>query len=558
MSATEIFRRARDLLIATQSDYERARREFDWPRFETFNWAHDWFDVIARGNTRTALRIVDDSREVLELSFEQLRVNSNRLASYLLRIGVRRGDSVLLMVGNAPALWETMLALIKLGCPAVPTTTLMTPADLRYRLEHANVKAVVTEPQYADRFAGLMQGRIGLLTQGTMPGWLSLSEATSEPADFAARGTTRANDPLLLYFTSGTTSRPKLVVHTHVSYPVGHLSTMYWAGIRPGDVHLNLSSPGWAKHAYSSFFAPWAAEATVVAMHSARFDPARLLDVLITQQVTSFCAPPTVWRALVGLPLASYGTRLRELLSAGEPLNPEVIAQVRQAWGLTVRDGYGQTETTLQVGNFPGQPVVPGCMGRPAPGYRITLLDSNGEPATEGEICVDLGNAPAGVMSGYLDDPQRTAAVMRNGHYHTGDSARVEDDGNITFVGRNDDVFKSSDYRISPFELESVLIEHEAVIEAAVIPSPDPRRLSVPKACVILAPGFAQDRATAQAILHFVRERVPPYQRIRRIEFRDLPKTVSGKIRRVELRQAELARTSEARGACEFWEEDFK
>lgn len=558
MSATEIFRRARDLLIDTRSDYERASREFDWPRFETFNWAHDWFDVIARGNERTALRIIHDSGEVLESSFEQLRVSSNRLANYLVSMGVRRGDRILLMVGNVPSLWEAMLALIKLGCPAVPTTTLMTPADLRYRLEHADVKVVITEPQYADRFGGLMQGRIGLQTEGRAPGWLSLLDATSESVDFVAHGTTRASDPLLLYFTSGTTSRPKLVLHTHVSYPVGHLSTMYWLGIRPGDVHFNLSSPGWAKHAYSSFFAPWAAEATIVAMHSARFDPARLLEVLVAQQVTSFCAPPTVWRALVGLPLDNYETRLRELLSAGEPLNPEIIAQVRQAWGLTVRDGYGQTETTLQIGNFPGQPVVPGCMGRPAPGYRIALLDSDGQPAAEGEICVDLGNAPAGVMPGYLADPQRTAAVMRDGYYHTGDIARAEDDGNVTFVGRNDDVFKSSDYRISPFELESVLIEHEAVVEAAVIPSPDPRRLAVPKACIILAPGFAPDRETAQAILRFVRERVSPYQRIRRIEFRDLPKTVSGKIRRVELRQAELTRKSETRGPCEFWEEDFK
>jgi acetyl-CoA synthetase len=332
---------------------------------------------------------------------------------------------------------------------------------------------------------------------------------------------------------------------------------MYWLGLQPGDVHLNLSSPGWAKHAWSSFFAPWNAEATIVAMQTARFDAAQLLRELVRCEVTSFCAPPTVWRALIQLPLQDAKVKLRELLSAGEPLNPEVIAQVRNAWGLTIRDGYGQTETTLQVGNFPGQPVKPGSMGRAAPGYRIALLDDDGHPREEGEICVALADKPVGVMPGYLDDPQRTANVMRHGHYHTGDVAMRDADGYFTYVGRNDDVFKCSDYRISPFELESLLIEHECVMEAAVVPSPDPQRLAVPKAFVVLRQGFAPTRETALSVLRFVRSRSSPFKRVRRLEFADLPKTVSGKIRRVELRGIELQRSLETRRPQEFWEEDF-
>jgi acetyl-CoA synthetase len=322
-------------------------------------------------------------------------------------------------------------------------------------------------------------------------------------------------------------------------------------------VHLNLSSPGWAKHAYSSFLAPWTAGATVVAMQTARFDAAYLLKVLVDCGVTTFCAPPTVWRSLVQFPLRDYRVRLREVLSAGEPLNAEIIEQVRSAWGLTVREGYGQTETTVLIGNFPGQEVVPGAMGRAAPGYDIVLHDPDGRIADEGEVCVDLGNAPVGIMPGYADDPARTAHVMRSNVFHTGDVARVSADGLYTFVGRNDDVFKSSDYRISPFELESVLVEHPAVQEAAVVPSYDPKRLSVPKAFVVLAPGYAPEGATALDILQYVRKHVSPYMRIRRLEFRELPKTISGKIRRVELRGSESQRDAAGRNANEFWEDDF-
>jgi acetyl-CoA synthetase len=324
-------------------------------------------------------------------------------------------------------------------------------------------------------------------------------------------------------------------------------------------VHLNLSSPGWAKHAWSSLFAPWNAQATILAYHYERFDARALLAKLVECRVSTFCAPPTVWRMLIQNELREWRVTLREAASAGEPLNPEVIAQVRDAWGVTIRDGFGQTETTAQVGNSPGARIKPGSMGRPLPGYPVVLLDAEGHPAQEGEICLDLAQRPLGLMQGYLDDSERTASAMDDGYYHTGDVATCDADGYLTYVGRMDDVFKSSDYRISPFELESVLIEHPAVAEAAVVPSADALRLSVPKAFIVLAAGIAPDAATAASIFRHVRERVSPYKRIRRLEFAALPKTISGKIRRVELRRLEQSRApADARHPQEFWEEDLR
>ena len=554
MNPTEIFRRARDFLIAHRTDYEGACRGFEWPRPERFNWALDWFDAIARGNSRTALRIVGDGGLDAQLSFDDLRQRSNFLARELRSLGVVRGDRVLIMLGNVPALWELTLACMKLGCPVIPTTTLLMAADLRDRIERGVARVVITDPVFAERFAGIADGGLRLLIRGSHAGWQTLS-TTQVLDDFDPGADTPATDPLFFYFTSGTTAKPKAVVHTHVSYPIGHLSTMYWLGLRPGDRHLNLSSPGWAKHAWSSFFAPWNAEATIVMVNHARFDAAALVRELVRCEVTSFCAPPTVWRSIIQLPLDEIETRLRELASAGEPLNAEVITRVQAAWGLTIRDGYGQTETTAQIGNCPGQEVVPGSMGRVLPGYHIELLDIEGNVSDEGEICVSLPEKPVPVMPGYLGEP----GGMEGAFYHAGDIARRDSRGYFTYVGRNDDVFKCSDYKISPFELESLLIEHEAVVEAAVVPSPDEKRLSVPKAFVILAAGHSPSRQTAASILTFVRERTSPFKRIRRIEFADLPKTVSGKIRRVDLRRSELARdlTSGVRNNLEFWEEDI-
>ena len=382
--------------------------------------------------------------------------------------------------------------------------------------------------------------------------------------DFSVDEPTRADDPLLLYFTSGTTALPKLVEHTHTSYPIGHLSTMYWIGLQPGDVHLNVSSPGWAKHAWSCVFAPWIAGATICLFNYERFDAAAMLDVLRDAKVTTFCAPPTVWRMLIQQDLAAWkdSLSLRELVGAGEPLNPEVIEAVQRGWGLTIRDGFGQTETSLQIGNSPAQQLKLGSMGRPMPGFSITLVDPiTGDPASgeapEGEICVDMSpERPVGLMVGYHGDTERNETAFAGGRYHTGDVATIDDDGYITYVGRTDDVFKASDYRISPFELESVLIEHPAVAEAAVVPAPDELRLAVPKAYVVLVAGKEPSKELAGDILRHCRENLAPYKRIRRLQFADLPKTISGKIRRVELRDTEQ-QSAGTRPDNEYREEDF-
>jgi acetyl-CoA synthetase len=559
MSDADAFRAARDLLLACRGDDARAQEEFAWPALTEFNWALDWFDRVPPRD-RVALHVVTQGAGEARLTFGELSAASDRLANGLRDRGVARGDRLLLMLGNVPELWTTMLAAMKLGAVLIPASTLLTPDDLADRLTRGNVAAIVCDASLCDRFAGLGFTGVGVAVGDAPAGWLAYDEVAAGADGFSPVGRTAAADPLFLYFTSGTTTLPKLVEHTHASYPAGHLSTMYWLGLQPGDVHLNISSPGWAKHAWSCLFAPWNAEATVFMLNQPRFDAPSLLEAIVEHGVTSLCAPPTVWRLLIQQDLASYDVRLRELIGAGEPLNPEVIARVEQAWGITIRDGYGQTETTLQVGNVVGSPVKAGSMGRPVPGYSVVLVDVDGnrvEGAGEGEVCIDLARRPLGLMTGYRDSAEKTAEAMRGGVYHTGDVAQRDDDGYLTFVGRTDDVFKASDYRISPFELESALIEHAAVAEAAVVPSPDPVRLAVPKAFVVLAPGHAADEATARAIMGFTRERLAPYKRIRRLEFADLPKTISGKIRRVELRDAEAGRDLTARNANEWWEEDL-
>jgi acetyl-CoA synthetase len=559
VTPTESFERARDVLLRHREDLEAARAEFRWPVLDDFNWAWDWFDVLAARSDKTALRIVSEvpgGRRAHEATYRQLAERSTRLARYLRDHGVSQGDRVLVMLNNVMPLWETMLAAMRLGAVVIPATVQLTADDIDDRIARGDVRHMVTDADCARKLRQPERLRVRLAVGGA-DGFTTYDDALQGPSGLA-RVATRASDPLLLYFTSGTTAKPKVVLHTHESYPVGHLSTMYWLGLRAHDVHENVSSPGWAKHAWSSFFAPWNAGATIVVHDYARFSARGTLEVLREQGVTTMCAPPTVWRMLILESLGARPSQLRELCSAGEPLNPEVIETVRSAWGITVRDGYGQTETTAQVGNPPGLPVKVGSMGKPLPGYDVTLLDSSGGEVLEGEVALRTSPRPVPLMVGYVDDPDRTAAVMADGHYRTGDEARRDDDGYIHFVGRGDDVFKSSDYRISPFELESVLVSHELVAEAAVVPSPDPVRLAVPKAFVVLLPGTPETLETARAIFEFASAKVAPYMRVRRLEFASLPKTISGKIRRVELRKLEESRRQKGeRGPAEFWLEDL-
>ncbi|MFG2172709.1 AMP-binding protein [Streptomyces niveus] len=548
VDATEQFRAARDFLLRHREDYTTAYEGFVWPRPALFNWALDWFDVIADGNDRPALHIVEENGTESVTSFAAMAARSDQVANWLRAQGVHAGDRVLVMLGNQTELWETALAAMKLRAVVIPATPLLGPADLRDRLARGRVRHVIVRAGDTAKFAEAPGEYTRIVVGGEgadvdADGWRAYEASNQESTRFEPDGVTRAADTLMLYFTSGTTAHPKLVEHTHVSYPIGHLATMYWIGLRPGDVHLNISSPGWAKHAWSNLFAPWNAEATVFIHNYTRFDAARLMAEMDRAEVTSFCAPPTVWRMLIQADLTQLRHRPREVVAAGEPLNPEVIETVRREWGATIRDGFGQTETAVQVANSPGQLLKAGSMGRPTPGYVVELLDPvTGAPgATEGEIALDLTNAPVGLMTGYHGDPERTAEAMADGYYRTGDIGSRDADGYITFSGRSDEVFKASDYKISPFELESALLEHEAVAEAAVVPAPDSLRLNVPKAYIVLAAGWEPGPDTAKLLFAHSRAVLSPYKRVRRIEFAELPKTVSGKIRRIELRERTAA-----------------
>jgi acetyl-CoA synthetase len=561
------FQDARAFLLKHRTDYDAAVKGFRWPDPVPFNWALDWFDAeLARNlesKDRPALWIVDaGANRETKLSFEALSHRSSQVANFLRAQGLRRGDHLLLLLGNVVPLWETMLAAMKLGVVVIPATTLLTPDELRDRLDRGKAKAVVATQDQVAKLAGLgSDGLVRIVVGATakQEGWLPFEDAANAPEPFTPDGPTKADDPMLLYFTSGTTAKPKLVRHSQRSYPVGHLTTMYWLGLQPGDIHLNISSPGWAKHAYSCFFAPWIAGATIFIVNQPRFEAKGLLSIIDRCGVTTLCAPPTVWRLFIQERLADFKVSLREVCGAGEPLNPEVIDQVRAAWGVTIRDGYGQTETTLLVGNSPGQTVKVGSMGRPMPGYRVRIADSDGNAVTEGEVTLVLGaDRPAGLMQGYQGEDGQLCGADGD-LYRSGDVVFADDEGYLTFVGRSDDVFKSSDYRISPFELESVLLEHESVAEAAVVPSPDPIRLAIPKAYVLLVAGAERSPETALSIFRHLHTRLAPFKRIRRIELvTELPKTISGKIRRVQLRRLEHEndRDDPLRGK-EFREEDF-
>ena len=553
------FLAARDFLQQHRDDYETASRDFRWPKLTTFNWALDYFDGYASENpSKLALWIVEDDGSETKLTYADMSHRSNQVANFLRRLGVGRGDRIIVMLPNNVAIWEVMLAALKLGAVIIPAATLLTTEDLRDRIQRVNARHVVATTASVEKFQAVHAEFTGIVVGDPAPGWQSYSDAYNEPPTLAPYADPRVTDPFLLYFTSGTTALPKLVLHTHQSYPVGHLATMYWVGVCPDDIHFNISSPGWAKHAWSSFFAPWNAGATIFVHNYARFDARHTLRHVERCGVTTLCAPPTVWRLCVLEDLTQYKVKIRDLVGAGEPLNAEIIEKVRRAWGVTIRDGFGQTENVCLLGNFPGQEVKPGSVGKPSPGHDVVLLDADGHEAAEGEIALRLNPRPVSLFSAYMDDQAKTDAVMQGGYYRTGDVASRDADGYYTYIGRADDVFKSSDYRLSPFELESALVEHDCIAEAAVVPSPDAIRWNVPKAFITLKPGILPTRDVAQDIFRFVRKRLGPYKRIRRVEFSELPKTISGKIRRVQLRAVELEeRGLGSRRPNEFWEEDF-
>ncbi|MGW7411712.1 AMP-binding protein [Streptomyces sp. NPDC054863] len=557
--ATRAFREARDVLLTHRDDLDAARRLFRWPRPERFNWALDWFDVVARDNARPALRVLGPGGDT-DFSFDTMARRSDQVASWLTGLGVRRAEPLLLLLDNRVELWETMLAAIKLGAVIVPTYTTTTPGELADRIARAGVRHVVAASELVDRLAGIPGDWTRIAVGPRRPGWVPYDDSHAAAAEFVPQGGSAADDPLFCYFTSGTTSRPKMVTHTHLSYPVGHLSGMYGNGVRPGDFHLNVSAPGWAKHAWSSFFVPWNAEATVVALAEPRPGPATVLEALRTREITTLCAPPTVWRGMVRRGLGERPAGLREAVAVGESLEPTLLHAVRQAWGMPVRDGFGQTETTAQIANPPGREPVPGRMGWALPGYDLVLIDpETGEEvpdSTPGELCVRLSPPPVGMMTGYSGDPERTARAFENGLYHTGDLVVRHQDGSYGYLSRTDDMFKSFDQRISPLELEQALLRSPVVADAAVVPAPHPVGLWEPKAFVVTAPEHGEGAAAAEAIFRRMAEELPREKWVRVLEFVDrLPLTPSGKIRRAELRDRAVA-TGTVHRLPHTWDEE--
>ena len=523
-----------------------------------FNWATEVFEGlhVAAHPDKTALILATDTG-TQTLSYGELAGRANRLLGYWRAAGVAPGQAVLLMVPVCAELWETYVAGIKGGQILVPTATIMAVRDLEYRFAKLLPAVVIADLENAAKIDEAEQAgghAIGLKMlvgpAASRPGWVTLSEITGFSAPVPA-APTRPDDPLFLFFTSGTTGLPKVVTHTHFSYPVGHLSTAAWLGLRPTDTHCNIAQAGWAKFAWSSFFAPLSVGATLLVYQPAgRFAAAPLLAALARHRVSTFCAPPTVLRQLILEDLTQYDFAFRECASAGEPLNPEVIEAWQRGTGILLRDGYGQTESTALVYNLPGAEVRLGSMGRPSFLYDIVIVDDEGTilpDLAEGHIAVRTNTGrPNGLFTGYFGEPARAASVFRHGLYYTGDKAYRDPDGYLWFVGRDDDVIKSSDYRIGPFEVESALLEHPAVVEAAVVGVPHPIKGHEIKAFVLLTPGTEPTAALATALFAYCRQHLAPYKMPRILEFvPELPKTISGKIRRVELR-------AQARGENEF------
>ena len=538
------------------TDYEATRAAFQLVVPEWFNWARDVVAGWAADPDRLAMLWVGPDGTERRITFAEFDRRANTVAAALRDLGVQPGDRVAIMLPRVPEWWEAVLGIMKRGAVSMPGTILLTPKDIAYRISAAAARVVITDAAGAAKVHSVADQTPSLAVcivvgAGDVPaGWHRYADLlAAAPTDYTGEPT-RAADPVMIYFTSGTVGYPKMVLHTHASYPLGHSITgKYWLDLRPGDLHWNVADNGWAKAAWSSLFGPWGEGATLFVQDSrGKFSAGETLDLLARYPITTLCAPPTVYRTLVLEDLKAYQfPYLRWCVGAGEPLNPEVITIWQQATGLTIRDGYGQTETVLLVGNFPPLPVKPGSMGKPSPGFDVSVIDDAGAevpPGQEGDIAVRVRPVrPVALFQEYWRNPEATAGAMRGDWYVTGDRALKDSDGYFWFVGRSDDVIISAGYRIGPFEVESVLIEHPAVAEAAVVASPDALRGEIVKAFIILAPGYVGSAVLVTEIQEAVKASTAPYKYPREIEFvQELPKTVSGKIRRVELREQERQR----------------
>lgn len=543
----------RDYLLE-YPDYATAKKEFKWPSIKKFNWAIDYFDLIAKNNQAYALIFAEEHGFEQKVTFYQMSRRSNQVANFLVEIGMKKGDRAMLMMDNSVELYEIVLGIMKVGGAIIPAATMLPPDDITDRINRGNIKFLFINNQYLSR-AMKAREAINLLTRiinvedvykgeskeiiSAMPNAINYNDVNKFKDTYTPSQETLISDELFLFFTSGTTAKPKLVIHTH-QYPIGHLTTMYWIGCKKGDIHYNISAPGWAKHAWSSLYAPWNAQSTIFSYQYKQFNAPKVLSMIERYKITTLCAPLSVWKLFLIEDLSKYKFVLRETVSAGEPLNPEIIKRVKEKLGLTLREGYGQTESTAMIANFKGEEIKEGSFGKVAPGYNLKLVDEflhEVKPGEDGQLAVSISPVkPLGLMYG-LDDQQKNKEIFRNDYYLTGDVAFVDETGYFYFIGRIDDVFKSLDYRISPFEIESELIVHPAILEVSIVPTVDERDRIVPKAFIVLKPNFTPSKELAYDIFNFIREHMAPYKRPRVIEFmKAFPKTISAKIIRKDLK----------------------
>ena len=534
-------------LGSTLDEYRRASEAFRWELPDAFNFGRDVVDRWAEVPERPALLWRDAAGSERRLSYAEVSQLARRAAHLFRGLGVEAGQPVIVMLPRVPEWQAVIVGLLEIGALVVPSSTQLRPKDVLYRASHSGAVAIVASHECVEAVeavrAELTSAKHFLEWRAdgpTSPGWTNLNDALSRARDDASAGRpTRASDPALVYYTSGTTGPPKAVLHDHGYTWTQRYTSRFWHAVRPGERLWTTSDTGWAKAAYGVIFGPWSEGAEVVLYHG-RFEPKAELAFLSEIAPHVFCAPPTEFRLLVKEDLSRLAMpRLRECVSAGEPLNPEVIRAWRDATGITIRDGYGQTETILLIANYPGMEVRPGAMGLPMPGMRIEVIDERGEPMPVNEVGdIAVHGRPPGLSREYWKDPAATARTRRGEWYLTGDRAWRDADGYFWFVGRDDDVIISAGYRIGPFEVESALIEHPAVLESAAVAAPDPDRGSIVKAFVVLRDGFSPSEALARELQDHVKRVTAPYKYPRAIEFaKELPKTVSGKIRRVELRQ---------------------
>jgi acetyl-CoA synthetase len=543
-----------------KNGYQSVYKDFSIQVPEYYNFGFDVIDQWAKKDpARTALLWVNQKGEEKRFTFADLMQESDLTVKVLQKTGIRKGDRVLIMLPRIPEWWFFIIALIKLGAVYSPAPTMLTAKDISYRLTTGGFRLVITTSENAPKVTSAKKESGSALScmvvDGEQPDWISFSAERTSLAQMSSAvdnvflKKTKATDPLVIFFTSGTTGNPKMVLHNH-SYPLGHIITArLWQDLKPSDLHFTISDTGWAKSAWGNLFGQWI-EGAAVFIYDIRgkFDPAEIPPLLEKYRITTFCCPPTIYRMLVLLELDRFDlSALRYCVSAGEPLNPEVIRTWKEKTGLVIHEGYGQTETVLCIGALPKMNCPPGSMGRPAPGWHIELHDKEGKPVgvdREGRIAISTDPRPVGLFLEYIGNEVANKKSFVKGWYYTDDKAAMDDEGNFWYIGRDDDVIKASGYRIGPFEVESALLEHPAVAEAAVVGSPDPIRGLIVKAFVVLKPGWEPSDTLARDLQEQVKRLTAPYKYPRSIEFTaTLPKTISGKIRRNELREQELQKS---------------